>query len=41
MGVSVDYTPGPRSWDDAELAMIERACDEVLAIINQVEADGA
>ena len=37
--VSVHYTPGPRSWDDAELGMIERACDEVLATVEQVEAD--
>jgi len=36
--VSVHYTPGPSSWDDADLRMIESACDEVLAIVEQAEA---
>jgi GAF domain-containing protein len=38
--VSVHYTPGTRSWDDAELGMIERACNEVLVTVEQVEPDG-
>ena len=30
--VSVHYTRGPREWSDADLAMIESACEEVLVI---------
>ena len=39
--VSVHYTAGPRSWDDADLRAIEKACDEVLAAVEQAEADVA
>ena len=31
--VSVHYTRGPRAWSDADVTMIERACDDVLAIL--------
>ena len=31
--VSVHYTRGTRAWSDADVAMIERACDEVLTIL--------
>lgn len=37
--VSVHYTKGPRQWSDGELAMIESACDEVLALVDEAEAD--
>ena len=37
--VSVHYTKGPRQWGDGELAMIESACDEVLALVDQLEVD--
>ena len=39
--VSVHYTPGPRSWDDAHLRAIELACDRVLAAVEQAEVDVA
>ena len=31
--VSVHYTPGPRAWTDDEVAMIERACEDVRAVL--------
>ena len=31
--VSVHYTLGTRAWSDADVALIERACDEVLAVL--------
>ena len=36
--VSVHYTRGARSWSDEEVAMIESACAEVLAILDKLEA---
>ena len=36
--VSVHYTRGARSWSDGEVAMIESACAEVLAILDKLEA---
>ena len=36
--VSVHYTRGARSWSDREVAMIESACAEVLAILGRFEA---
>lgn len=35
--VSVHYTTGPRAWSDDEVVMIERACEEVRAILDDVE----
>ena len=35
--VSVHYTNGPRSWRDDEVAMIERACEEVRTILDDLE----
>ena len=35
--VSVHYVKGPRSWSDGEVAMIERACDDVLTIVEDLE----
>ncbi len=32
--VSVHYTRGQRAWTDDEVAMIERACDDVLTILD-------
>ena len=36
--VSVHYTRGARAWSDDEVAMIESACAEVLAILDKLEA---
>jgi len=36
--VSVHYTKGIRTWADDEIAMIERAADDVLAVLDQVDA---
>ena len=36
--VSVHYTRGARSWSDEEVAMIESACTDVLAILDKLEA---
>ena len=36
--VSVHYTRGPRSWSGGEVAMIESACKDVLAILDEFEA---
>ncbi len=35
--VSVHYTNGPRAWSDDEVVMIERACEEVQAILDDLE----
>lgn len=36
--ISVHHTRGARSWSDEEVAMIESACDDVLAILDKLEA---
>ena len=36
--VSVHYTRGARSWSDAEMSMIESACEDVLVILGELEA---
>lgn len=36
--VSVHYTRGARSWGEEEVAMIESACRDVLAILDKLEA---
>lgn len=35
--VSVHYAKGTREWTDEEVAMIERACDEVRVILDELE----
>ena len=35
--VSVHYTRGVRTWTDDEIALIERACAEVLVVLDKVE----
>ncbi len=35
--VSVHYTDGPRTWRNDEVALIERACDEVRAFLDDLE----
>ncbi len=35
--VSVHYTNGARAWSDDEVVMIERACEEVRAILDDLE----
>ena len=35
--VSVHYTAGPRDWRDDEIAAIERACRDVLAVLDALE----
>ncbi len=35
--VSVHYTKGARAWSDDEVAMIERACEEVRTILDDLE----
>lgn len=37
--VSVHYADGPRTWSNAEVAMIERACEEVMALLEQLDGD--
>ena len=35
--VSVHYTKGARAWSEDEVAMIEHACDEVRAVLGDLE----
>ena len=35
--ISVHYTKGVRKWRDDEVAMIEQACEDVMAILDDLE----
>ena len=36
--VSVHYSGGPRSWSDGKVAAIESACEEVLVLLDTLDA---